>query len=175
MRIFYFFLFFAHVIALVSCSSSQNQGKRVDSRSEAPTVAIWGFSCELGGNKCHDQKMGRKMQDIAIATIEKTRLYQIRQGPSENLNHLREVSDMIWSSGDGSLLPELESMIQSDFLLYGRVIAFQVESRELQVELTLVHLPSKTRYTAQGVGAKGSLASAVQNAMESIVMRPFQE
>jgi len=109
MRIFLYLLFLVAGIVLFSCSTAKSQGKRVDFRASAPSVAIWGFSCELGGNKCHDQKMGRKMQDLAKKSIDKTRLYQIQQGNSENLNHLCEVSDMIWNSGDGSLLQELES------------------------------------------------------------------
>lgn len=158
----------AVMLTLWACGSSKQNLPDLAESNQQPTLSVWGFSCELGGRNCGDLSVGKKMQRYTIDAMQATHLFNLSREEPTNRRHLIDISDMLWKSGESDMLKDIESLVQSEYLMYGRVIAYNQDTRDLQVGLTLVHRASGERWDETGEAEKGNLSKAVQNAVQKI-------
>ncbi len=151
---------------LVSCSSSSRRSGDADDRR--PSLTVWGFSCEVGSRRCKDRQVAYQARDLAESAIGATGLFRIEMPDASHRKHLRDVADMLWASGDSALLQDVASLVDSDWLLYGRVLSYDQGSRQLNVELTLLERESGRRIVEIGVGERGSLPKAIADAVSRL-------
>ena len=134
--------------------------------AQLPSLSVMGFSCELGGKNCQNRAVGRQMRDFVIKDfLSSGKFREASEEPGE-LKHILDVTDMLWTSGESSLLADLDKIGHSDYLAYGRVIEFDSTSHQLKVELTVEQRKSGAKLVVEGVGEHGSLELAVNNAVQ---------
>jgi len=152
---------------LVSCAGSNRQGNS-NEEEDLPTLTVLGFSCEAGAKKCGDRRVGREMQELVSGSMEKRGRFRRMEEPEANKKHLRDVADMLWTSAGTDILPELVDHVEADYLIYGRVLRYETESRLLWIELTLVQRDNGRALVVQGSGKKGNLKRAVEDAVKKL-------
>lgn len=160
------FPFFLCFLLLVSCSSTSRRGSETDDRR--PSLTVWGFSCEVGARRCKDRQVAYQARDLAENAIGATGQFRIEMPEASHRKHLRDVADMLWASGDSALLQDVAGLVDSDWLLYGRVLSYDEVNRRLNVELTLLERDSGRRIVGQGVGERGSLPKAIADAVSRL-------
>lgn len=153
------------VLFLMACASTSKTES-----AERPTVSIFGFSCELGGKKCRDRRVGRDMRTQVLQGVKKLgRFRPMREDPKLK-KHLLDVSDMLWTSGESEVSGDLANLVTSDYLIYGRVYAYDSETRKLKVELTLMNRVERDSLSVQGEGQNGDMTLAVNDALHNLEM-----
>lgn len=152
---------------LVACAGSNGQNNSQED-GDLPTLTVLGFSCEAGSKKCGDRRVGREMQVLVSESMEKRGRFRRMEEPEATKKHLRDVADMLWTSAGTDILPELVDHVEADYLIYGRVLRYEQESRLLWVELTLVQRENGRMLVAQGAGKKGNLKRAVDDAVKKL-------
>jgi len=100
--------------------------------------------------------------------IAKTRHFRPQSDAPESKKHLLDVSDMLWTSGESSILSEMANIGSSDYLVYGRVFAYDSETKLLKVELTIENRLNGQKLSTIGEGNKGSLSGAVKSAIKKM-------
>lgn len=148
---------------LVSCSSNRSRTENADDRR--PSLTVWGFSCEVGSRRCKDRQVAYQARDLAENAMGATGQFRIEKPEASHRKHLRDVADMLWASGDSALLQDVADLVESDWLLYGRVLSYNQVNRQLNVELTLLERESGRRIVGIGVGERGSLPKAIADAV----------
>lgn len=111
------------------------------------------------------------MKNATYEAFTNTGRFQMMQAETSQRNHLMDVSDMLWQSGETSLLDEMYSLVDTDYLVYGRVFGWDATNRVIQIELTMLHVKSKRKISSIGNGANGSLQHAVNDAVQKIDSR----
>lgn len=151
-----------------ACSVTSAPPASGQTRNALPSLSVFGFSCELGGQKCRDRRVGREMRALVSGGLEKTGAFHAQEEAGGVRKHLLDVSDMLWTSGESAILPDLVEHSQADFVAYGRVFHYDSPTRLLKVEVTLEHRLSGRKLSRIGAGSRGSLKHAVANAVENI-------
>lgn len=108
------------------------------------------------------------MQKLTIEGMERTQQFQMINESSANRKHLSDIADMLWSSGESSILQDIVQVVQSDYLVYGRVFEYNPDERILKIELTLTNCMNGDKLSKIGEGSKGSLAAAIIDATNQI-------
>ena len=154
-----------YLLGFWGCASKP---KASDVAPAKPTMTVQGFSCELGGKKCHDRRVGRQMRDHVIdGVIQWGRFRPMHESESDK-KHLADVSDMLWISGESTVLDDLVRVGESDYLLVGRVFGYDDRTKTLSVEMSLIERRTGRKVSAQGHGEEGSLSLAVEDAMRNL-------
>ena len=157
---------------LMACAGSGGKAPAISTASsgEEPSLSVFGFSCELGGKKCRDRRVGRDMRDLVVTGLQSTGRFCKQEEQGGVRKHLLDVSDMLWISGSSEILPDLVEHSQADYVAYGRVFFYERATRTLKVEVTLEERQSGKRLSQVGVGSQGSFEAAVDDAVKKIAV-----
>lgn len=155
---------------LLACAGNSNKHSAQSAKlaDSGPSLSVFGFSCELGGKKCRDRRVGREMRNLVVDGLGSTGAFYAQEENGGVRKHLLDVSDMLWISGGTEILPDLVEHSVADYVAYGRVFHYEQVTRLLKVEVTLVNRSNGNRMSRIGEGQRGSLEAAVSDAVHKL-------